>query len=299
MLFKRALTLILAVLVGGFGCNVAAQNPCNKCYKYQPPFPGVNGATNGRRNINVTIDPSWGATTNSNIWNGVNGCEGCTGPNAIKLWNDVSTPYYFRLSQDPTQANHATDILIRKGNPNLGNSIYQPVKSYACSALAWDANKVSVREIILPPEAANWSQERIACAVAHEMAHGIGLSDVYDPNCVSIMNQAKNGCTECETNTIQPKDVDRVNQQAANPNGCTDTSGAPSHQVDVPTPTPVINNNGGNGGCQSYFDTLEIYDDSGGGNCRYTYAVFTTYCGGYLNDYSIDLMYVENCNYDY
>jgi len=301
MLLKRLLTLILASLIVVVGTALPAQAQCNKCYKLQVPIPGVNGvvsSSDGRRIVNVRIDQSWGTpTTNANIWNGINGCTGCTGPNALQLWNDVLSPYYFRLAQDPTQANHATDIVIRKGNPSNA-SIFAPVSTNDCAATVWANVAGSVREITLPPESVNWSAETIACIVAHEIGHGIGLVDVYNNACVSIMNQEKagKGCTECQTKTVQQKDVDRANQQAADPtNNCTvgDTSG---NIVPVPTPTPTIGNTGG-GGCQSYFDTMLVYDDTGGSNCSYTYAVFTTYCNGQLDYFSIDLMYAENCAY--
>jgi len=190
------------------------------------------------------------------------------------------------LAQDPNQANSATDIVIRKGNPN-STTIFVPVSQNACASTMKDDS--GTWEITLPPEAANWSAETIGCFVAHEIGHTIGLVDVYNNACASIMNQGKpgKGCTECQIKTVQQKDVDRANQFAANPSTCTVANPTLNKIVPVPPPTPFIGNSGG--GCHSYFDTVDVYDDLGGSNCRYTYAVFTTYCDGHLNNYSIDL----------
>src|SRR5438045_2595431 len=105
MLLKHLITLALAALIVMAGFDLPTQAQCNKCFLNRPGIPGVNGvvsSTDGRRIANVRIDASWGSpTTNANIWNGINGCDGCTSPNALKLWNDVESPYYFRLAQDP------------------------------------------------------------------------------------------------------------------------------------------------------------------------------------------------------
>src|SRR6185369_10821371 len=55
---------------------------------------GAHSSTDPRRVINVKIDPTWGATTNANIWNAT---TGDVGNGALEMWNAQGSPYFFNL----------------------------------------------------------------------------------------------------------------------------------------------------------------------------------------------------------
>jgi hypothetical protein len=239
---------------------------CPNCVTNVPVM-GGNGPrsnTDRRRIINLRIDETWGTNTPASVWNATcagqpgAGCSNATGPSAINMWNSVGTYYFFQLYQSGS-----TDIQITRDttwNQNNGCSYTStPIEDPQTGA----SPSTSLRVIHLPPGSENWSQQQLACVLAHEIGHAIGLPDVYnEPGCeASIMNQGNsNTCSQgCVRTQIGSSDVQAANQQAGDRAHC---------GVTVKTPTANFNPGGGmtdpypyryNPTCYFYYDAVDYY----------------------------------------
>lgn len=169
---------------------------------------GARSTTDPRRVVNVRIDPTWGATTtNANIWNAT---TGDVGAGALEMWNAVGSPYYFDIRQD-VPASQTDFLIVRDSSWNFAEN------GCAMSVSPAVGSGRTTRVIHLPPQAANWNQDTLACILAHEIGHGIGLAGSFPP-CPSIMKEppvrteADCKCTE----SITPNDVAKANQFAEN-----------------------------------------------------------------------------------
>lgn len=106
----------------------AARGECPPCKNNEPPLPGHGAAPDGsgRRIVLVQIktgtnSDSWsdqpGGGTNPYIWNGLNGCSGCSQQGANQMWNAQGTYYYFQNDQMTPNP----DIIIVKGGEFPGS----------------------------------------------------------------------------------------------------------------------------------------------------------------------------------
>jgi len=93
---KRILSIFSLLLAGaiipeGSVLTATAQIHCPECFFNQHPFVGsstVSESGINRMVINVAFDSSWGATTNTTVWNAAFGCSGCSNDGAANMWND-------------------------------------------------------------------------------------------------------------------------------------------------------------------------------------------------------------------
>lgn len=117
----RTLFLVLGFCIALM--TLAHAEDCPPCwYNQTPPNTSGNGtASDGRPILTVTIDSSWNvnnsgqpqAGTNSNIWNGLTGCSGCTPPTgAAGMWNEATGASGFGVNFN-VQVNQGTQ------NPNI------------------------------------------------------------------------------------------------------------------------------------------------------------------------------------
>lgn len=219
---------------------------CPACATNVIPFAGHGPAsgTDPRRVVNVRIDETWGANTPTNIWNatcagqpGI-GCAGATGPSALGMWNSVGTYYFFQLNQDDRTQQTQTDILITRDATwpaNMSDACaytVTPGENPRTGQAPW----ITRRVIHLPPGSENWSQQQLACVIAHEMGHTMGLTDIYAINGCnqnSIMNQNNGGdCSQgCNRTQITSDDVQAANQNAADRTKC-NVVGVPVQRLD-------------------------------------------------------------------
>jgi hypothetical protein len=122
---KRARPAVISILVVMIILNLiytvfSQSGGCPPCFFDYPPRTGHGAASDGRIKINVYIDPSWNidangnttpGSTNPNVWNGVNGCQGCPNQGAMQAWDTATgpdgvslVPYNMELTGDGSQA---------------------------------------------------------------------------------------------------------------------------------------------------------------------------------------------------
>lgn len=217
-----SLGFLLLVL---FGCAPVVWSGCPECFKNMEPMnPGHGSAPDGsgRRIIRIRIDDSWGAQTNTPIWNGVT--------DAVAMWNGArdqynnSTGYFLQHSQVEQQP----EIIVLKGTLQNPDGCAQISKSGPPYYMT------------LPASMANLSAEEIKGRIAHEIGHPLGL-DNAESGCDSIMNLSGAGCHR-SSNSVLVNDVAAVNKnfganKATDCNATHTTTG--THQDIPPTPTPV------------------------------------------------------------
>lgn len=275
------------------------QGNCTDCNKAVTQLPRREpGDGDSRRRINVRIDHTWnipGGGTNSMIWNAT---LGLYGPGALSAWNSQGINYQLSLRQDDTVAGNDTDIRIVKDatwDYSKNGCAYTdiPVED---TTFYFGIDPPPERVIHLPPDAANWTQETLACILAHEIGHALGLVDKNNRNCPTIMNQItgtrnprqSSDCNEHCNNTIQPQDVQQVNQYESNPEGCRIYNNSDTRvHTGVPAPEPYRYSPT----CYYYYDAVDYYRycecaESGcqcsGGSYRGLMYLGTEY---YLTDY--------------
>lgn len=244
---------------------------CPNCVTNVPVMSGhgARSSTDQRRVINLRIDETWGTNTPASIWNATcagqpgTGCSNATGPSATNMWNSVGTYYFFQLYQVDSGS---TDIQITR------DSTWSQDKGCSYTATPIEdpqtgaSPSTSLRVVHLPPGSENWSQEQLACILAHEIGHAIGLTDVYnEPGCeTSVMNQGNsNTCSQgCVRTQVGSSDVQAANQQAGDRAHC---------GVTVKTPTANMIPGGGGGGvtdpnpfrynptCYYYYEAVDYY----------------------------------------
>ena len=223
---------------------------CPPCYKNQPPMPGHGAAPDGsdKRLIRVQIKAgagpdSWSdqpdGGTNPQIWNGLNGCGGCTQDGAAQMWKARATKYYFSVNQ----SNNNPDIIIVKGGVPAGD----------CAATEMPGPPYIIH---LRAEEVNDSPSVIASRIAHEIGHTIGLSDTTPAACgnsimnTSLTDSSGTNCALRINTSIFSKDVQSSNQNANNRTFCS------SQNPGFPTA------DGGDGGCPD--SDADGWSDCGG-----------------------------------
>lgn len=192
----KALVVKLTFLVGTLlCCSLNGWSICPDCYFNQDPFDSSHAAAedgSGRRQIIIQIDPSWGATTNAAIYNGV--------VSARDDWNTATdgsghtTGYYFKIDGNASNP----DFIITQGTTPSG-----------CA----ESSATGPPYIItLPPGTTSLTAAEIMGKIKHEMAHGLGLADAAD--CFSIMNRSTAGChrNSGQSNNVTAADVASVNK---------------------------------------------------------------------------------------
>lgn len=205
------LTVVIGLcLFAGLSATAYAQGGgCVDCDKNKSQLNGhgAHSTSDPRRVINVKIDASWGAQTNANVWNAT---RGDSGPGAISAWNAVGSPYYLEHHQDASD--NDTDFLIKKDS---SWDFAAKGCAYTGTPVAGQSN--TQRVVHLPADAANWSQSDLACILAHEIGHGLGLAGSFPP-CQSIMTEPPvQSLSDCHcAASITENDVAKTNQFASN-----------------------------------------------------------------------------------
>jgi hypothetical protein len=185
---------------------------CPPCHYDYPPPTGHGTADDGRIRLNVYIDPSWQIDangtptpniTNVNVWNAVNGCDGCQNLGAINSWNAATaldgqrTPYKLVLTGDPSQA----DIKIKREDNCeiiIGN----------CA----DINKNS-GEVRMCVSYRSFDSIDIEASVKHEVGHFMGLAHISAPgSCTEGTPTIMRGHEDCVpiVKEIRARDVGEV-----------------------------------------------------------------------------------------
>lgn len=205
--------------------------PCPLCVTNAPVMPGHGPAstTDNRRVINLRISESWGTNTPANVWNAVcaqspgTGCSNATGPSAINMWNSAGGWYFFQLYQSSDTAG-TMDIQIVKDSTwpaSMGDAC-----AYASTPVedpqTGQGAGFTLSTIHLPPGSENWSQQQLACVIAHEMGHVVGLYDM-DRSCAGSLMTApssKDCSTNCNLTQVPSIDVEAANNHANDRTRC-------------------------------------------------------------------------------
>lgn len=262
---KRSICLGLMVLVLtilGTTLSVSSQSPT--CPQGQPvchtitPMGGHSTAASlpasfncncpgdGRRVINLLIDPSWGATTNPRIWNAVQ----C----AVSRWNNATdganppnkTGYYLQVDQAKQIAN-PPDITIKNQTP-----VGSPFASTGLTPSGWEMRLAPINATL---SAGPHPDEDLCGRVAHELGHVLGLNGI-SVDCFSIMHSSNTDGTR-SWNTVTANDVFQVNRNLDNttrtngyckpPQNLSDTPGGEASPTPTPEPDPCASQIDGSG----------------------------------------------------
>lgn len=219
------ISVCLLMLFGGSEVIYAQCPPCYKNFDPEQRQMGQIGGPpapdgSGRRVLKIRIDSSWDVDangnstpgrTNSNIWNAVQGCDGCI-PSAAQMWNDQRdgstsnpndprgwpTAYYFQVDQ---RGDYTPDFIIMRADP---------ANSDACASVSKAGPPYIIK---LPDGTDTFSPEIIAGRIAHELGHPIGIANTRD--CISIMNGSRwhetHGDWYRTSNQVTPQDVKASN----------------------------------------------------------------------------------------
>ena len=221
------------------GASVPFFADCPECAKNIGVMPGSGPAPDGsgRRKITVLLfSPS--GSTNTALWNAVNGCNGCATPGAIDQWNNTTdanqnkTGYFLQNDQNVSR-NNADIVIVLVGPNQLKRG------TDAGSGNQTDAAGRPIpgkRVIALDPKVLNYPPERLAALLAHEIGHQLGLADDYSSKgCVTIVKQV----TDKNHPRVQAADVAIVNKHMNNRDTCTSNQLQPMPNGGDPTPTPT------------------------------------------------------------
>ena len=236
---------------------------------------------------------------------------------AVQQWNEIDpnlaetnlTPYYLS-AEDPNrkQETIVAPIVIHR----LGPGEWQQQIKERRDVCAYMLNVPRFMlfgkpfwgggEIYLPYESINWSAETIACNIAHELGHTLGLADVKATQCFSIMNESDSSITDnppclCFEN-VTDRDRENVTKHFQDKEAnCNKEVGSdagianPKNVGPQPTPTPPP-------GCSNtvyeyrneYIDPSCAGDDENLGERVDIYRVTETYCNGALMERRYDLI---------
>lgn len=164
-----------------------------------------NCPSDGRRVINIFIDPSWGTTTNARIWNAVQ----C----AVNKWNNATdganppnkTGYYLQVDQNRQIAN-PPDITIKNQTPSTS-----PFASSTLTPSGWEMRLAPINATL---SAGSHPDEDVCGRVAHELGHILGLNGI-STDCFSVMHASNTDGTR-SWNTVTANDVFQVNRNLDN-----------------------------------------------------------------------------------
>lgn len=215
----RTVCIVFVFLMGLF--TVSDAEDCPRCYYNQtPPNTSGNGTSaDGRPKVKVKIDSSWNVDnsgnpqsgTNANIWNAVNGCQGCSSVGSLAEWNNATgannskAPFFLEVDQGTQTPN----ITIVRGSP--------PGGACASTTLSPPGGPYT---ITIPPGTQNMDLWAIVETISHEIGHLIGLDDVTDLEAcgfASVMSPAENGCNASAGSTVTATDVNQ-SRKAMDPN---------------------------------------------------------------------------------
>ena len=245
-------TRILTVLLVLVACVVnygQVPPPCTSgnpnCFTNLVPYAGHGPASSlptslcsncsgdNRRVIVVRIDSSWGAPTNTNVWNAVQ----C----AVNAWNsatDGATPpnktgYHLVVDQANQTGVTTPNINIRSQTPQQGGWASTDANLNAGSSSRTNHINLSPGNGTLG--GGSFTASDLCGRVAHEIGHLFGISNT---SCNSIMNGALPDGRR-PVNTIKAADVARVNTNFTASSTC-NASVSSGSETD-PEPTPACN----------------------------------------------------------
>ena len=238
--------LVLVACVVNYGQVPPACTSGNpKCFTNLVPYAGHGPASSlpaslcsncsgdNRRVIVVRIDSSWGAPTNTNVWNAVQ----C----AVNAWNnatDGATPPNktgYRLVVDQANQTGVTtpNINVRNEAPQQGGWASTDANSNAGSSTR--TNNINLSSGNGTLGGGSFTATDLCGRVAHEIGHLLGISNT---SCNSIMYGAFPDGRR-PVNTIKAADVARVNTNFTASSTCNATVSS-SSETD-PEPTPECN----------------------------------------------------------
>ncbi len=298
---KKAVLLFSVLYI--FSVTLYVQAVCPDCYYDQSPLGGHGAAADGRRILNVYIDPSWNDTSGT-----PNGIISTAVSSASLKWNNAvdntsnpghsyKTNYYFQ----PNQSDHP-DFVIVKGAITDSQIAHIDLGSYphTITIRADMVNKLSLNDI--------------AAFIAHEFGHRIGVSEATNSSNCGSSDSIMRGHDAITLKPVRTEvtagDVFMSNKNADAPSiYCTKSQvGKGTNEVDCAHDTVACEGNGGTWNCATQtcdFPPSGGGGGGGGGGCQdadgdgYTAA----YCGGsdcnddpYANGYNINPGSNEICD---
>jgi hypothetical protein len=229
------LVLLLAFL------SVSDAETCPPCfYNQTPPNTAGHGTSaDGRPKLFIKIDSTWNVdnagnaqgATNTNIWNAVAGCSGCSSIGAAAEWNSAvgannsTAPVFVELNQSTSTPN----IVITRGNTGG-----------ACGMINTQPPG-GPYTLTLPQSAANVDPWAVMSTIAHEIGHILGLNNAPDLSTCgnsSIMTPAGAGCS-WTGRSINPTDVNQSRRAMNSTTRVTCEDALAGTLIPDSTPTPA------------------------------------------------------------
>lgn len=239
---KKAVLLFSVLYI--FSVTLYVQAVCPDCYYDQSPLGGHGAAADGRRILNVYIDPSWNDTSGT-----PNGIISTAVSSASLKWNNAvdntsnpghsyKTNYYFQ----PNQSDHP-DFVIVKGAITDSQIAHIDLGSYphTITIRADMVNKLSLNDI--------------AAFIAHEFGHRIGVSEATNSSNCGSSDSIMRGHDAITLKPVRTEvtagDVFMSNKNADAPSiYCTKSQvGKGTNEVDCAHDTVACEGNGGTWNC--------------------------------------------------
>ena len=205
------------------GARITAYADCPACFKDETPPTPIPNPQGGRPNYDVYVDLTAG-----------DGRYRTALALAMGTWNNTAAPVGFTLA--PPQVPDANgnyppqpQIMIELGGLGTNGKGEKICGRLTASKSGTPATNIDVYKITLPPESVNWSLQRIAEVIEHEMGHILGLDDV-NQGCSSIMQQGSGDCTTSVHGAIESRDVEAAQKYATDRIHCDKDRGKVNHE---------------------------------------------------------------------
>ncbi|MGH9932158.1 MAG: hypothetical protein ACREA9_23395 [Pyrinomonadaceae bacterium] len=200
------------------GARLIAYADCPACFRNETPAAAAPDPQGGRQNYSVLVDLTAGDGRYRTALNLAMGAwnNGQSGQNMAPVGFTLAPPQVPDANGNFPPLPQVLLQLGGLGTNKKGEKICGRLQTIKTGN---PPTNIEAYVITIPPEAANWSLQRIAEVIEHEIGHILGLDDV-NQGCSSIMQQGSEDCKTSVHGTIEARDVDAAQKYTTDRANC-------------------------------------------------------------------------------